>query len=66
METLVRVKAPHFCAGLVFEGQLCVEAAPILGWARGKRWGYVRGYFERKGYEVLVLDGEQWRKPRPR
>lgn len=27
---LVRIEAPHFVAGIVMDGGVCVEAAPIL------------------------------------
>lgn len=51
------VRAPHFCAGLVFDGQtsLVTEAAPILKWAVGKSWAYCAAYFARKKYEVVLL-----------
>ncbi len=57
---VVWVKAPHFTAMLSFDRQsgLVIETAPILSWARGKSWGYVSGYFGRKGYDyVMWIDG---------
>lgn len=53
--TLVWVKAPHYCAGLKVRDSVCFEAAPILRWATGKRWAYLRSYFARKGFEVVTM-----------
>ena len=69
---LVRVDAPHYCAGVVIGrkkpmGQVVVlEAAPILRWALGKPFISVLMYFNEKGYEVLVHDraSNTWRPPR--
>lgn len=48
---LVRVEAPHFVAGLIFnEAWVCVEAAPILRWAEGQDGWTLRRYFDRKGW----------------
>jgi hypothetical protein len=53
---LVRVVAPHFVAGLVMRGELCVEAAPILRRAcLGKRAPELRDYFRRQGFYVHVV-----------
>lgn len=50
---LVRVVAPHFCAGLIFgpDGR-CVEAAPILRYCLGRSATWAKGYFTRKGWEA--------------
>jgi hypothetical protein len=34
---LLRVTAPHFTAGIAFDGDRGTAAAPILGWAVRKR-----------------------------
>jgi hypothetical protein len=64
-ERLVRVEAPHFVAGLVFQRGKCVEAAPILRWAVGKRWPWFKGYCFGKDWQLLVLDPTtgKWRPP---
>lgn len=63
----MRVKAPHYCAGLVLDqGGECVEAAPILRWTIGKRWVALKHYFSEKGYEMLIHNEQAntWRVPR--
>lgn len=50
--TLYQVTAPHFCAGLVFDGGTCIEAAPILKWARGMQMIYIDSYCKRKGWKL--------------
>jgi hypothetical protein len=48
---LVRVVAPHFVAGILFDAQgVCREAAPVLHWAIGKTARELRRYFDRKGW----------------
>lgn len=47
---LVRVVAPQFVAGIVFDGQVCVEAAPILRWYVGKQAHWLKLRFERNGW----------------
>jgi hypothetical protein len=57
-ERILRVTAPHFCAGAVFVGPpwRCVEAAPILKWMVRKPPAETRAYLDRKGwaYEWLA------------
>lgn len=50
---LVQVTAPHFCAGLVLVDDRCIEAAPILKWAIGKRADELRRYFAKKGWRAV-------------
>jgi len=53
-EKLLRVCAPHFCAGAIWrkiDGKWrCVEAAPILSWMRGRDPLWVRDYMKAKGW----------------
>lgn len=51
-KTIMRVRAPHYCACLIHDGHKVTEAAPILRWGMGKTPPYLRGYFKRKGFEV--------------
>lgn len=51
---LVRVVAPHFVAGVIYDGSLCIEAAPILKRWRGKYWRELKRYAQRKGWELQV------------
>lgn len=53
MHALWHIDAPHYNAGIVIRNGYCVEAAPILNWAVGKRESYLRGYFARKRYKVI-------------
>ena len=65
VERLVRVEAPHFVAGIVFQRRKAVETAPILRWALGSGWSWFSRYCERNGWKLLVLDplSKQWREP---
>jgi len=55
MEILVRIVAPHFVAGLVIRDDKCVEAAPILAWAVGKRRRQLSDYFKRRGWKAAIV-----------
>lgn len=55
MSELVRVVAPHFVAGLIVDGDRCVEAAPILRWAVGKRRAELRAYFKRRRWSARII-----------
>jgi hypothetical protein len=55
MKKLVQVKAPHFTAGFVSDGQKIVEAAPILRYLLGKPESYARDWFKKKGWKASVV-----------
>jgi hypothetical protein len=54
-EKLLRVEAPHFVAGAIWQRSagpwVCTEAAPILKWMINKSAESVRSYLERKGWK---------------
>jgi len=52
---LIRITAPHYCAGLEVENGWITNAAPILFWSIGRRWDRVRPYFERKRFKIEEL-----------
>ena len=54
-ELLVRVLAPHFCAGLVMRDGRCVEAAPILRWAVGRDRDQLRTQFAQRGWQAQIV-----------
>lgn len=51
---LIRVTAPHFCAGAVFDrvgdGWEVGKCAPIISWMRGKSTAEIAAYLRRKGW----------------
>lgn len=55
-ETLVRITAPHFVAGLVLVNNRCIEAAPILKrWAMGRDSDTLRGYIAKHGWKATIV-----------
>lgn len=53
---MIRITAPHFCAGLVLDDLgVVTRAAPILRYMLGWRASRVVTYATRKGWQV-----EQW------
>lgn len=58
---MIRITAPHFCAGVVLgRAELVVRGAPILGYMIGWSRAHVIGYAARKGWKVEELgqDGQ--------
>lgn len=53
---LVRVVAPHFCAGIILENDVVVRAAPILNWAVGRRREWLRSYFASRGWDASIIE----------
>jgi hypothetical protein len=63
---LIRVTAPHFCAGLQLEHGVVVTSAPILKWTRGRIFfgdnhrPAVLQELLRRGYEVMMCTDDGW------
>lgn len=55
MENLVRVTAPHFVAGIVVKDDICIDAAPILKYCKGKDVDWLSKYFQQKGWEAMII-----------
>lgn len=57
----LRIIAPHYCAGAVFEKIVgvwnCTEAAPIVKWMEYKPVSEIKSYLDKKGYTY------HWLKP---
>lgn len=54
-ETLARIVAPHFCAGIVLWDDKVVEAAPIVKYMRKWSRAKVRDYCADKGWKISVV-----------
>ena len=50
-EYILRVVAPHYCAGAIFIDGKCVKAAPIIKWMVGKPPQETKRYLLKKGYK---------------
>jgi len=66
METdLVRISSDYFVAGIELDGihSVCVTAAPILKYMRGKKLKWIMDYCAKKGWKFeYKINGrwEQW------
>lgn len=68
MTLLVRVVAPHFVAGVLYDegADRVAEAAPILSYAVGWNRARLRTYVERKGWRAsIVPDAVMCDRPAP-
>lgn len=55
-ETLVRVVAPHFVAGLVVVADRCTVAAPILRkWALGRSSDQLRATIKQRNWTATIV-----------
>jgi hypothetical protein len=52
---LVQIQAEHFCAGLVLENEICVDAAPIIKYMLGWNRERIRNYCRKKGWRAIVV-----------
>lgn len=59
VETLACIEGdkPYFTAGIVLFDDIVVEAAPIVGYMKQKKWtrAQVRKYCETKGWKISVV-----------
>lgn len=51
---MIRITAPHFCAGFVADSVVTKECAPILSYMRGWTGRQVADYCKRKGWALEV------------
>jgi hypothetical protein len=51
---LVRVEAPHLCAGVIVDREtaIVVYAAPILRWSVGKNIEHLVAWATKNGYKI--------------
>ena len=52
---LIRITAPHFCAGFVADSVVTKECAPIIAYMRGWSGRQVADYCKRKGWTWEVV-----------
>lgn len=45
---IIHIDAPHFCAGVLLNGDVVVRAAPILKYMKGWTWHRVMAYCDKK------------------
>lgn len=60
-QCLVRVVAPTFVAGFIFDQGRIVRTAPILHELRGMRADEARGYLWRRGWQASVITTEKFK-----
>lgn len=53
-DTLVRITAPHFTAGIEVTTQVVTRVPPIMRWALHKTMHEVLDYCRRRGYKVEI------------
>ena len=51
---MIRIEAPYFTAGLVFEDDIVVGAAPIIKYMKGWTRFAVEVYCVRRGWKYLI------------
>lgn len=64
-EILAVIDAPHFHAGLVLWDDVCVEAAPIIGYMKKGKWTRqrIRSFVGKKGWTISVVYQLERQKP---
>lgn len=63
MTKLLRVVAPHFVAGAVFENKdgvwRCTRVAPIIKYIAKMKPKDIKAYFEKKGWEYAWVEDKE-------
>ncbi len=57
MNELYRIEAPHFTAGVTFDNQTPIQAAPIIGYALRMTKDKFLAYCKAKGWKVELVKG---------
>jgi len=57
--SLVRIKAPHFVAGVVLLDDCVIRVAPILKYMTGWNRRKIEMYCEKKGWKLEVLSNPE-------
>jgi hypothetical protein len=52
---LLRIDSTYFCAGAILNNEVCVEAAPIIKYMVGWKFGKIMDYSNQKRWNVQVL-----------
>jgi hypothetical protein len=53
--TTYRITSNYFVAAIIRDGDLVVQAAPVLGWTVRREWQQVLTYFNQRGWVVEPL-----------
>ncbi len=54
--TTYKIIAPHFVAAVIASGDVVYQSAPILHWAVGRSFSYLRDYSRQRGWTIEPLD----------
>jgi len=57
-ESMLYVDAPHMVCLLIFHGERCAMAPPIMGWAIGRDREELMAYFAEKAWKAMEIDRE--------
>jgi hypothetical protein len=52
---MIRISAPHFCAGADIKDSEVTNPAPIIKWMEGRTLWWVRKYCEKKKWEIEIV-----------
>jgi len=53
---LIRIEAPHFVAGIVYENEVIIRIAPIIKYMDTWFISNVISYCNKKGYKYQIFD----------
>jgi len=53
---LIRIEAPHFVAGIIYNESWTSECAPIVSYMRDWNLNEIEGYCKKKGWKFKILD----------
>ena len=59
---LVQITSSYFCAGIILENGICIEAAPIVKYMKGWDRPKIRDYCKYKKWSAKIIDHEDEKK----
>jgi hypothetical protein len=59
MKELWQITTSYFCCGILIKKGVCVDAAPIMGWAKGKTLGEIKAWVLKKKGTIELVNIEE-------
>lgn len=53
MRSIKQIDSGYYCAGLIEEKGVVIEAAPIIKWMINKQFNYIKLYCKQRNYKII-------------
>ena len=52
---ILQITSNYFCAGCVLEDCICIRAAPIINYMKGKTIDFILNYCKKKNWKITKI-----------